>query len=89
MMFRIGQKVVCIDDSIEHDEPGPHTVKGRIYTISSMPLWENEPTLLFEELPPHWDPNWSTGYNPECFRPIVETDISVFTAMLKPVKVEA
>jgi hypothetical protein len=31
--YEIGQQVVCIDDRVGPDEPGPYVVKGCIYTI--------------------------------------------------------
>ena len=92
-MFRVGQKVVCVDASIRYSDPPwnkpvPLT-EGRIYTISGM---ENGGGVLgvylFEtksNLPPFPDGS-ERSFAPGRFRPIVEhkTDISIFKAMLTP-----
>jgi hypothetical protein len=96
MTFRIGQKVVCIDNG-----PNPKLknnfwigdipIVGNIYTISGFGFAEatNEELLVLVEIK-----NCSRhgiGYSAWRFRPVVErkTDISIFTAMLKPSKVDA
>lgn len=81
MNFRIGQKVICIDGewrcpidaSITH---GPK--KREVCVITGFTEWNSEPFLLLEGYPA------DHGYQAKAFRPIAETDISIFTAMLNP-----
>jgi hypothetical protein len=91
MMFEIGHRVVCVKDNPEPDEPAPFLAIGTIYTVSGFEDWEGEIMLLLAEMAIHNVPHWSQGYAQECFRPVVEnkTDISVFTAILKPEKTPA
>lgn len=100
-MFRVNQKVVCVDDE-RTDATGVKDVhRGEIYTIRwcgihSTP-WHPEEycvRLLGIERVDSWVPsNIDCPFRASRFRPIVErkTDISVFTAMLNPSarKVEA
>lgn len=98
MTFRVGQKVVCIrKDAWEggyQDETDP--IYGHVYTIREIVDYPHGPVgLLLVEIvnPPR---HYAEGFH-ECdfqspnFRPVVErnTDISIFTAMLKPSKVDA
>ena|SRR5882672_1886203 len=97
MNFHVGQKVVCVnDDCIEAGVLGP-LKKGRIYTIRETGLraWtDGAPCVRLTEI--IRGPLCCEGGEEECdtpywasrFRPIVrrKTDISVFTAMLKPAK---
>jgi hypothetical protein len=77
-MFRVGQKVACVDAS------GCRLLdKGAVYTIL-----EIAPSGLAEMISVDCRPDYagSTGYSAARFRPIVErkTDISIFTEMLTP-----
>lgn len=95
MAFRIGQKVVCVDARarislyrawIYNDAP----VEGRVYTISAIVLDEGEDCLVLLEHP-RSPRSQHSGFAARRFRPVVErkTDISIFTKMLKPSKVDA
>jgi hypothetical protein len=94
-MFRIGQKVVCVNDS----PPPPGTliyysgsvnhelVKGRIYTVTKTGLKHpldltSSPCICLAECKSPW------GYWQTRFRPLVEkeTDISDLKALLNPVQ---
>lgn len=88
-MFRLGQKVVCIDDSKNSagDESGLR--KGSIYTINAVfPFQardEDYGVQLYEIVAPH-SPYHLHAFRASRFRPIVDgkTDISIFREMLKP-----
>ena len=98
MTFRVGQKVVCVDDDwSRHPEWGrlqQRPVLNGIYTVRSVsPHWHEgggTGLLLVEVRNPEID--WSDGDTCECrfpsrrFRPIVErkTDISELKALLVP-----
>lgn len=91
MAFRVGQKVVCVDVSNDDGKQwiGDDTpVVGEIYTVSAVGLTERGKygiQLVELRRPRRW------GYQARRFRPVVErkTDISIFTAMLKPERVQA
>jgi len=77
--FRVGQKVVCVDDS-----PGkgtgraPTFSKGEVCEVTRLePLYECVAVGVNGE-------DWT--WHPSRFRPVVErkTDISIFTQMLGP-----
>jgi hypothetical protein len=79
-MFRVGQKVVCVNARNQGGDP-PFAVKGAIYIITDIDS-DGELGLNFAELnmaPEHFLFAWR-------FRPIVErkTDISIFEKMLTP-----
>lgn len=89
-MFRVGQKVVCVD------AVGAPLTEGDVYTVAHMgPLvlghwrgryYKARPVYLCEVEPnPGCD-----GFAPERFRPAVDrpTDISCFKVMLTPAKRE-
>lgn len=81
-MFRVGQKVVCVDAQPQYSyEPSPLT-EGAIYTVA---FSDDIMGVLLAELNPPAD---YISFNPIRFRPVVETDISIFTAMLSPNKRE-
>jgi hypothetical protein len=89
MAFHVGQKVVCVDDT---DQPAaPYVVRGRIYTISDMHEPRDGLGLYLEEVPCVETDDYWGSFKAERFRPIIErkTDISIFTAMLKPQGVDA
>lgn len=83
MAFRVGQKVVCVNDA---ENVGPwleaaQPVLNAVYTVAAPPYVDDEGDLIVEivELM-----NPYGGYLVGRFRPVVErkTDISVFTKML-------
>ncbi len=85
MTFRVGQKVVCVKQSIGklHDLGLPGFEKGRIYTISE--LYEIEPHGVFLSV---YELDSRVGGQVCGFRPVVErdTDISIFTEILRTTK---
>mgnify|MGYP003496429940 CR=1 FL=1 len=89
-MFKVGQKVVCVDDSQtpgcvwKADKPR----KGSVYSVTEVgihPLYGHL-QLGFSEIKN--SPLKYGRYAARRFRPVVErkTDISIFTAMLNPAK---
>lgn len=88
-MFRVGQKVVCVDAShwkSRRTDADQKLVLSAVYTIQAIEGTHFEfPSVKIEELYPD---KWMRANR---FRPIVErkTDISIFTAMLTPTKVRA
>jgi hypothetical protein len=102
MTFRVGQKVVCVEDGPTF-QPGKmwsmlssYPVIHGVYTIRDVLLAFSCQYVRLVEVSNPRD-NWiPIGYAEPCFwhalfRPVVErkTDISIFTAMLKPSKVQA
>lgn len=103
-MFRVGQKVVCVDaESNGKYVPcgfgtplnnNMHGLKlGSIYTIRELDDVFGVAICRLEEIRRDYEPilGNESGFALERFRPIVErkTDISIFTAMLKPSRVDA
>lgn len=100
MTFRVGMEVECIDDSVRNVDPrsypGGHyapnwPVKGCTYTIRDIGKFG---LLLHEIVNPARDFLEEYGeahFDPRRFRPIIKraTDISIFTQMLRPSKVDA
>lgn len=101
MTFRVGQKVVCVDDDIsgKYLPPGflptAHGMDGlkknNIYTIRMVGTEIGVPICrLVEIVRPFCDYTGAEApYAVARFRPVVErkTSIEIFTAMLKPSKV--
>jgi len=101
MTFRVGQKVVCVDDAPKFVDQYPYrrklpisVKKGEIYTISGVVLTPAGKIGVYllevkSAYPPFKD-GMERTFLPERFRPVVErkTDISIFTAMLNPSKQE-
>ncbi len=93
-MFRIGQKIVCVD-AANRKFGGIPLVEGKIYTIRG--FCENihgEIGLLLEEVKASYPPlenGQERGFYQNRFRPVVErkTDISVSTKMLKTERTSA
>lgn len=94
MSFHVGQRVVCVDDSRYARGHGFEVtpVKGSTYTIRDFA--EREDGLgvrLIEIVNPEGNYRWRPGLT-ECtfhirrFRPVRDTDISIFTNMLVPTK---
>ena len=102
MAFRIGQKVVCVDDVFaSRHYPGYEAwpTKNIVYTIRDIYNEDFEDgwatALLLEEIiNPFYDwltlGNHEAGFSARRFRPVVEkkTDISIFTKMLDSVSRE-
>jgi hypothetical protein len=101
-MFYVSQKVVCIDADGLYDEVwGEDPLReGQIYTVrwvgmtsdricAAPPQWEKTLDLRLAEIDrstPGWEGDDEVGYEARRFRPLVKTDISVFTAMLEPLR---
>jgi hypothetical protein len=94
MIFKIGQKVICIDDGDidaigEVWRPGEEIHEGKIYTVSAIvshrSLGQMVSLVEVERSTECWLLWGHKGYGAIRFRPIVErqTDIFVFTEMLK------
>ena len=80
-MFRVGQKVVCVDAScVASGLAFSPLSEGGIYTIRAADVLMG---VLLVEVP---CPSPFVAFRPERFRHAVErkTDISIFTAMLNP-----
>jgi hypothetical protein len=95
-MIHVGQKVVCVDDSLSElrdvDEILP--TKGKIYTIRAIVRRSSLGFHLVEitnEPYRYRDGFGELSFKASRFRPVVErkTDISIFTAMLTPAKADA
>ena len=97
-MFRVGQKVVCVDDAKDRSDVNydPWGCKGRVYVISKVGMFSSpayEPTLCVW-VDGIYRPDWrgiDVPFRASRFRPVVtrKTDISVFRALINPVKEEA
>jgi hypothetical protein len=98
MNFRVGQKVICVNNEWDNvwdrirafffRPPPGNLVVGEIYTICNI-IWDewNEDeqyTIEVLECPHPANDYWEAGFDPKCFRPLVErkTDISIFRDML-------
>lgn len=93
MIFRIGQKVVCVKASgFRRVKP---LTKGAVYTVRDIgpePNYKDLQWVLLEEVVNSSDPELGElAYDAVRFRPAVErkTDISAFKKMLTPQGVEA
>lgn len=86
MSFRVGQEVVCVDDSPHPEGFGSSALKrGNTYTVTYTYTNSDGPGVHVAEAKHH--PHFA-GYRATRFRPIVKTDISIFQSMLisPPVK---
>lgn len=104
-MFYVGQKVVCINDTVELALGLARSTvtfvggldgltKGQVYTIKEIiddktfSYKEKVLILVLDEIIRPVDTvkpaNYSPGFISYRFRPLKETDISIFTAMLYP-----
>lgn len=91
MAFRIGQKVVCVDDSPDRRGVIPDRLlrKGRVYTVAgfdSRPPDALGDTGVFLEEAMTPDPASGYGWSVRRFRPVTEqkrkTSISIFKEIL-------
>lgn len=86
-MFRVGQKVVCVDAS---GAASPFIIKGGIYTIAGFDARRasnsDRPGLFLAEVDSTDRGRYYGSFLANRFRPVVErkTDISIFKAMLNP-----
>lgn len=97
MSFHVGQKVVCVSGPLIKVLDGrPLPTVGDVYTIRAIKRGFHRDfgrSVLLNEIvsPTHPEDGQELGFFAIRFRPVIErkTDISIFTAMLKPSKVEA
>jgi hypothetical protein len=84
-MFHVGQDVVCVDDSDTFGAARAHGLcRGDVYSIAGItPSGPSAGYLALGGIISAW--------NPRRFRPVIKrvTDISIFTEMLTPSKVDA
>jgi hypothetical protein len=91
--FRVGQKVVCVNDSMSAYGVTSPLKKGSVYTVSDVMFgtsWRGPDTgLILVGVP--CVAQFVRGYSASRFRPVVErkTDISIFKAMLNPKQASA
>lgn len=93
MTFRVGQKVVCIDEPRASQKAmWPNSnwpSKANVYTIRAINVWPDNTLLRLEEVDNrHLEGVLSSiepGFPAKHFRPVVErkTDITVFTEILR------
>lgn len=76
MMFRVGQKIVCVDATPNEWDPRPLLRKDHVYTVHGL----SDGSLLLAEVV---RPEGFRGFRASRFRPA--TDISLFTSMLNNV----
>jgi hypothetical protein len=93
-MFHVGQLVVKFRSARPWDADGvtAYTHIGRIYTIRGIethPSWGDEVGLLFEEVTNSLVDGYERTYSGLNYRPVKQTSISIFTAMLSPTKADA
>lgn len=93
--YHIGQQVVCVGRFKPSEHPMIYPEVGGIYTIRGFQDTLKDDELIFIWLEEIVNPpvEWENGtYEPSFdlrgFRPVRKTDISVFTEMLNPTKVE-
>ena len=87
MSFHVGQKVVCVDASVNGRGDKPALVEGNIYTIAHIVTVNDKVGFnLIEAQIPKPLRIFYPAYRATRFRPVIErkTDISVFTALLNP-----
>lgn len=88
--FRVGMKVVFVDDSEGHDGSRAPLVKGKIYEVFSVEegRCHDGPAIGLKLVGVPVLERYPQGYNSERFRPIVErkTSIEVFRSLLNPSK---
>lgn len=94
-MFRVGQKVVCVDAKprLELGNLPTLLTEGQVYTIATIgTYWGGACGVTLQEItmPAMGNYRYKSGWPVDRFRPAVErkTDISVFKALLKTKKIE-
>lgn len=88
-MFRVGQKVVCVDVSPSRAGRPSELVLGEVYEVTgldSLPDSFGSLGVYIAGLPDQPFARHAGSYRATRFRPVVErkTDISIFTEMLTP-----
>ena len=97
MNFRVGQKVVAVDDPetwgdwwyrIHHPSKYDCPIVGQIYTVANVFTLHDHLCLEIVEIYAPREKWWGAGFLASGFRPVVErkTDISVFTKILDDVQ---
>ena len=83
MTFRVGQKIVCIDDSNCTCGKPSGLILRDVYTVVWTSSYFGEPVVHLAE---YQDMEGHSGALASRFRPLVEkkTDISIFKKMLTP-----
>ena len=84
MTFQVGQKMCCVDDSLTCLGYKTRLVKGAVYTVQSVNRHTGGVTLV--EVPTSILIGHNLFFRRGRFRPVVKTDISIFTKMLTDVK---
>ena len=89
--FRVGQRVMCVDGSPHWGGMGDEIlpVEGKIYTIRDLVDCKEEGIGVRVDEIVNAPRLYRTGFMegcllPERFRPLVETNIDIFKAMLQP-----
>jgi hypothetical protein len=77
MTFRVGQKVVCVNDTPPTNGRPLQVKKGEVYTVARSFDWFGEEGLLFDEIAP----GAGVGWHAWRFRPV--TDISFAHEILR------
>lgn len=88
MTFRVGQKVVCVDDGPHRSGWNPHgdaPIKNKVYTVVGVETYRGLVGIHLREIR---NGSHNGLYKAMRFRPAVErkTDISVFTEILRTTK---
>jgi hypothetical protein len=81
MNFYVGQKVVCVNDAGLAGASYSHPMRGNIYTISAIGLFDGAPHVDVVEFVLYPVPLAWKAYR---FRPAIQrkTDITIFTEIL-------
>jgi hypothetical protein len=80
-MFHVGQKVVCVDVRIVDGHLRP-LAKGCVYTIRQLATRKGHPAVFLAEIDRTDDEGPDDPFYAWRFRPVINTDISIFKAML-------
>lgn len=85
-MFRVGMKVVCVRGRVRFNRCDVQPAIGEIYTVRSVFVTVEgvESIRVNEIIAPLHSSGKEYGFDASRFRPVVDTDISIFTAMLNP-----
>lgn len=94
-VFHVGQMVVCVGMGEKHDPiavarwskiGGVFPKVADVYAIRAIDVWPEVTLLRLVEID-NSHLRWARiepGFNALAFRPLIDTDISIFTAMLAP-----
>jgi hypothetical protein len=82
-MFYVGQKVVCVDDGCVNEwltKAGIYVVRWvGVYDFDEWPMYRGAPSIRVAQI---IRPCGDAPFLSERFRPVVNTDISIFKRML-------